>query len=46
MYGYIYLLREREFLDKGQHVYKVGRTEQEEPSQYLRRLRVIKKEVS
>lgn len=43
MYGYIYLLREREFLNKCEHVYKVGRTEQEEPSQYLQRLRSYKK---
>lgn len=28
--GYVYILREREFINSGQHIYKMGRTQQED----------------
>lgn len=41
--GYIYLLREREFLKNKENVYKVGRTIQKETSLILDRLKAYKK---
>ena len=42
-FGYIYLIREREFYVKNEAVYKVGRTIQKNPSCFLERLRDYKK---
>lgn len=41
--GYIYLIREREFVSSGQNVYKHGKTIQKEPSLHLDRLKSYKK---
>jgi hypothetical protein len=42
-FGYIYLIREREFLQSGQQVYKVGQTIQKGATLQLRRLQDYKK---
>lgn len=42
--GYIYLIREREFANTNQNVYKVGRTVQKGTSLFLDRLKAYKKE--
>jgi hypothetical protein len=43
LFGYIYLIREREFLQGNQNVYKVGQTIQKGASLQLRRLQDYKK---
>jgi hypothetical protein len=41
--GYIYLIREREFVNSNQNVFKVGRTIQKTPTCYLERLKDYKR---
>lgn len=43
MYGYIYLIREREFLLRNEDVYKLGGTIQKVPNLQIRRLKEYKK---